>query len=129
VNGRAVIPAVCSTHGDGTIDVMIRGSKDGLITLGPHSEGGCAFTMQAAVLFDSVIPWWPRRWRLRSADRAPSALRCWWRGNRPRSRLGMGATAGTGGCGGSCIPAAAPRPPPGGGHNPGREEITDQAAD
>lgn len=57
-NGRrVVIHAECSTHADRAIELVIRCSKDGLITIGPHSEGGCVFTMQAAVLFDLLGEW------------------------------------------------------------------------
>ncbi|MBV9143540.1 MAG: hypothetical protein JO115_21945 [Pseudonocardiales bacterium] len=54
---QAVIPAVCATHETGAIDLVIRGLRDGLITLGPHGEGGCVFTVQAAVLFDVLGEW------------------------------------------------------------------------
>jgi len=49
MRGRVVSPAVSSTHMDGAIDVVIGGSPDGLITLGPHGAGGCVVTVQAAV--------------------------------------------------------------------------------
>lgn len=45
-------PAVCAAHEAGATDLVIRRSRDGLITLGPHGEDGCVFTVQAAVLFD-----------------------------------------------------------------------------
>lgn len=57
VNGQAVIPAVCATHEAQVIDLMVRGFRDGLITLGPHDEGGCVFTVQAVVLFDLLGEW------------------------------------------------------------------------
>jgi hypothetical protein len=54
VSGRTVSPAVSSTHMDRAIDVVIGGSTDGLITLGPHGAGGCVVTVQAAVVFDDL---------------------------------------------------------------------------
>ncbi|MBV9142491.1 MAG: hypothetical protein JO115_16540 [Pseudonocardiales bacterium] len=52
VNGQAVIPAVCSTHEAGAIDLVVRRLPDGLIALGPHGAGGCVLTVHAAALFD-----------------------------------------------------------------------------
>lgn len=56
-NDRVVIPATCSTHPAGVIDVVVRGLGDGRIELESHAPGGCALTVDAALLFDVLGEW------------------------------------------------------------------------
>jgi hypothetical protein len=72
VSGRTVIPVVCSTHVDEVIDVVIRGSTDGLITLGPHGwAGACSRCRPPCCSTFSVNGWGER-----DEDETLALLRC-----------------------------------------------------
>jgi hypothetical protein len=58
-NGQVVIPATCSLHPDGVVDLVVRGFEHGRIELGtPHGHGGeCVLTVEGALLFDVLGEW------------------------------------------------------------------------
>jgi hypothetical protein len=59
-NGQVVvIPATCSEHpgAAGVIGLVVRGLGDGRIELESHPLGGCALTVEAALLFDVLGEW------------------------------------------------------------------------
>jgi hypothetical protein len=56
-NDQVVIPATCSAHPDGVIDLVVRGLGEDRIELESHAPGGCALTVQATLLFDVLGEW------------------------------------------------------------------------
>jgi len=56
-NNQVAIPAMCSRHPDEVISLGVRGLGDGRITLEPHTGGGCALTIHAALVFDVLGAW------------------------------------------------------------------------
>jgi len=56
-NDQVVIPAMCSAHPEGVIDLVMRGLGEGRIELASHVPGGCALTVQATLLFDVLGEW------------------------------------------------------------------------
>ncbi|MGB6163189.1 MAG: hypothetical protein WBF75_11585 [Pseudonocardiaceae bacterium] len=56
-NDQVVIPATCSAHPEGVIDLVVRGLGERRIELESHAPGGCALTVDATLLFDVLGEW------------------------------------------------------------------------